>query len=331
MSKSNIGGRIIAIFSAILVTGLIAWGINYLALPAMTFQSEGFWWFWLVVGIIGVICYFIANEIVNELSVEDGGYILGIVIAIGVAVWLLVFIITGITGGVMAKATQYSKVITVQDGNFSEDIPEINTDDIVVIDVKTARKLGDRTIATIPNASWYDVDDEYNLVIINGKKYRISPVNYGSVWKFFKADEAGIPGYVLVEATKKDAEARYVELDEPIRYSPSACFEYDLSRHLRNEYPSYIFGKAFFEVDDEGNPFWVTGVKTAQVGMRGALITTSVVVTNAVTGETEEYFLENLPDWIDHAESVKELMRSLEWHYSYRDGWWNSVTSKTNV
>lgn len=331
MSKNNIGGRLIAFFSALLVTGLIALGINYLALPAMTFQSNGFWWFWLVIGIIGAIVYFAANGIVNSVNCEDGGHIPGFVVGGAAVIWLLVFIVTAIAGSGMTNAIKYSNVITVEEGNFKEDIAEIDINDIVVIDVKTAQKLGDRTIATIPNASWYDVDDEYNLVVVNGEKYRISPVNYGNVWKFFKADEAGIPGYVLVEATEKDAEARYVELDEPMKYSPSACFEYDLSRHLRNLYPTYIFGKSFFEVDDAGVPFWITSVKTPQIGMRGALITTSAVVTNAVTGETEEYSLDNLPEWIDHVESVDELMESVDWHYSYWDGWWNSITSKTKV
>lgn len=285
----------------------------------------------MVIGIIGAIAYFVANRIVNSVNCEDGGYVPGFVVGGVAVVWLVVFIVTAIAGSGMTNAIQYSKVITVEEGNFEEDIAKIDINDIVVIDVKTAQKLGDRTIANIPNASWYDVDDEYNLVVINGEKYRISPVNYGGVWKYFKADEAGIPGYVLVEATEKDAEAKYVELDEAMKYSPSACFEYDLSRHLRNLYPTYIFGKSFFEVDDAGVPFWITSVKTPQIGMRGALITTSAVVTNAVTGETEEYSLDNLPDWIDHVQSVKELMKSVDWHYSYWDGWWNSITSKTKV
>lgn len=331
MSKNNFVGRLVAFISAVLVTGLIAWGVDYLALPAMTFHSSGFWWFWLMCGVIGALIYFAANGIFNSIKCEEGGHWPGF-IAGGLAVlWLVVFIITAIAGSAMTNAPEYSNVITVEEGNFKEDIEEINLDDLVVIDVKTAQKLGDRTIANIPNATWYDVDDEYNLVVINGVKYRISPVNYGGVWKYFKADESGIPGYVLVEATKKDPEAKYVELEQPMKYSPSACFEYDLSRHLRRLYPSHIFGKSFFEVDDANTPYWITSVKTPQIGLRGALITTSAVVTNAITGESQEYSLDKLPDWIDHVESVDELMESLDWHYTYKGGWWNSITSKTKV
>ena len=332
MSKgNNIFARLVAIFVTILVTGLIGMGINYLALPAMTFHSSGFWWFWLVIGIIAALVYFAANGIANNITCEEGGYLPGFIILGATAIWLVVFIVTAIAGSEMVNAKQYSGLIEVETGNFAEDIEQIDTEDLVVVDVKTAQQLGNRTIANIDNSAWYEVDSEYNLVVIDGKEYRISPVNYGGLWKFLKADETGIPGYVLVDAKDQDEDARYVELEENIKYSPSACFEYDLTRHLRGLYPSYIFGKSFFEVDDTGCPFWITSVKIPQIGMRGGLVTNSVLVTNAVTGDTEEYELDELPEWVDHVDSVNQLMTLLDWHYSYWDGWWNSVTSKTKV
>ncbi len=332
MSKeNNIFARLVAAFAAILVTGLIGLGINYLALPAMTFQSSGFWWYWFFMGIIGALVYFAANAIANNITCEDGGYLPGFIVLGVTAIWLIVFIITAITGSEMTNAKKYSELIEVETGKFAEDIAQINPDDLVVVDVKTAQQLGNRTIANIENSSWYEVDNEYNLVVIEGKEYRISPVNYGGLWKYLKADETGIPGYVLVNAKDQDEDAEYMELEENIKYSPSACFGYDLTRHLRGLYPNYIFGKSFFEVDDAGKPFWITSVKTPQIGMRGGQVTTSVLVTDAVTGNTEEYELDELPEWIDHVDSVKQLMTLLDWHYSYWDGWWNSVTSKTKV
>lgn len=332
MSKgNNVISRLIAIFATILVTGLIGMGINYLTLPAMTFQSSGFWFFWLVIGIIAALVYFAANGIANSITCEDGGHLPGFIILGVTAIWLVVFIVTAISGGEMVNAKKYSTLIDVETGNFAEDIANIDTDDIVVVDVKTARQLGNRTIANIENSYWYEVDNEYNLVVIDGTEYRISPVNYGGLWKYLKADETGIPGYVLVDAKDQDKDAKYVELEENIKYSPSACFEYDLTRHLRGLYPNYIFGTHFFEVDDSGHPFWITSVRTAKIGMRGGQVTTSVLVTNAVTGETEEFTLDALPEWVDHVDSVKQLMTLLNWHYSYRDGWWNAATSKTKV
>lgn len=331
MSKTNFKSRLVAILVTILVTGLIGWGIEFLALPAMTFHSSGFWWFWLCMGIIAALVYFAVNGITNSIKCEDGGYLPGLIILGVTAIWLVAFIVTAIAGGEMTNAQKYSNLIDVETGDFAEDIDQINLDNLVVVDVKTAQQLGNRTIANIENSSWYEVDSEYNLAVIKGKEYRISPVNYGGIWKFFKADEVGIPGYVLVDAKDQDEEARYVELEENIKYSPSACMEYDLTRHLRRQYPTYIFGKSFFEVDDNGTPFWITSVQTPQIGMRGGNVVTSVLVTNAANGDTEEYALDVIPEWVDHVDSVDHLMTLLNWHYSYWNGWWNSFTSQTKV
>lgn len=129
MSKNNFGGRLIAFFSALLVTGLIALGINYLALPAMTFQSSGFWWFWLVIGIIAALVYFAANGIVNSVKYDEGGHIPGFVVGGAAVVWLIVFIVTAIAGSSMTNAIKYSNIITVEEGNFKEDIAEIDIND----------------------------------------------------------------------------------------------------------------------------------------------------------------------------------------------------------
>ena len=91
-----------------------------------------------------------------------------------------------------------------------------------------------------------------------------------------------IRGYILVNA--KTQEAKLVELEQGMKYSPSAFWKYDLNRHLHNLYPSYMFSKSFFEVDDEYNPYWITGVGEAQIGLRGAPMITSVLITDAITG-----------------------------------------------
>ena len=330
--NNTLASRLIAGAVALVVTILLGLAINYLALPAISFASSGFWWFCIVMGVIATVAFLIANVIVNEREGTYGeGHIPTIVIISATGVLLLVFIVTAIIGGTMVQPKEHSNLITIENGNFDEDISKINLEELVVVDVRTACQTGQRVAAKIPNSYWYEIDSEYNLVVINGTKYRISPINYGGLFKYFKADDTGIPGYILVDAKDPKKEAQFVELEENMKYSPSACFGYDLDRHLRGQYPSYIFGKHFFEVDDEGTPFWITAVKTPQIGMRGGLMTTSVLVTNAVTGHTDEYAMDKIPSWIDHVNSVSYLMNLVDWHYSLWDGWWNAVTSKTGV
>ena len=158
------------------------------------------------------------------------------------------------------------------------------SNEAVIVDMKTAQRLGDRTIGTIKHASWYEADDEYDLIEVNGEYYRISSIKYNDIFAYWKASSEGIPGYILVNA--KTQEAKYVPLEEGMKYAPSAFFSYDLSRHLHNQHPDYMYGKSFFEIDDDGNPYWITGAGTATIGMRGAPMITTIVITNAITGES---------------------------------------------
>ena len=306
-----------------LIFGLI---INYLALPAQTIHSSGLWWFWIVIGIIFTISAFIAQAICNNITCDDDKPIIGILCGILTAVGVIAMFFTSISGWKCAHAEKYANLIKIEEGNFEKDIPQMSNE-AVIVDMKTAQRLGDRTIGTIKHASWYEADDEYDLIEVNGEYYRISSIKYNDIFAYWKASSEGIPGYILVNA--KTQEAKYVPLEEGMKYAPSAFFSYDLSRHLHNQHPDYMYGKSFFEIDDDGNPYWITGAGTATIGMRGAPMITTIVITNAITGESEEYPINEVPDWVDHAYGVDYMMTRINWHYRYQEGWWNP--SKTNM
>ncbi len=251
-------------------------------------------------------------------------YPIAVVALVFGVIWIISILITSIPSWRMFNSETYSNLLQIEDGNFNQDVISANSSDIVSVDVKTAQRLGDRTIGNIANASWYEVDDEYNLVSINGEEYRISPLEYSG---FFQANKAGsIPGYVLVNA--KTQNAQYVELQVPMIFSPDAYFSKDLSRHLHSQYPSYIFSKSFFEVDDNGNPFWITAVKTSHIGLRGGMLENTAVITDAVTGESVEYAIGDLPQWVDHVHSVSYLMNLLKDHYGLQNGYFNFSNTK---
>lgn len=318
-------GRVMIMVLAIISTMVVGMVLKYLFVPAINLHSAGFWCFVLVNLVILTIFSMIYNAIRKERTDDwDSNFsnITTWIVAGLVVLLLVVFFVASISSWQMFHASQYANLIEITEGKFDEDIVELNgSTDVIIVDQFVAQKLGDRTLGSIKNAGWYDANNEYNLIKIGGEEYRVSPIDYGGFFKYNKAKTQGIPGYILVNA--KTQEARFVELDEGMKYSPSAYWSYDLTRHLRNQYPSYIFGKSFFEVDDELAPYWVTSVKTSQVGLFGAKMTTSVIVTNAITGESQEYTIEKLPEWVDHVDSVDYLMEIVEYHYRYQNGWWN--------
>lgn len=308
----------------IAVVLVIALGINYLALPAWNVKSVGMWSFILTITVIGISFQTIVDEFTNKKYTGTKIW------ALAICLVLLVFLVGGISSWQMFNADKYQRIVTIEEGNFEEDINQIeNVENLSIVDMETAERLGDRTVGSISNSAWFEVDDEYNLIEYNGELYRISPLNYGSFFKAQKAKKDGIPGYVLVNTSTQ--EAKYVELKNGIKYSPSAYFSYDLKRHLRNEYPGFMFGKSFFEIDEEGNPYYITAVTNPTIGMFGGKKEESFVITDACTGESKEYKVEELPEWVDHAYSLDYLMRVTEYNLKYINGFWNSVFSKTNV
>lgn len=325
---SKVIGRLIAG----IVTILLGVWFNYLMMPAWNFRSAGMWGFLLLMCIVGIIAFAIAEWISNEVACDDCYYVFtGVCGGLAVIV-LLALIIGGVISAQMFNASNYHNIVKIEDGNFENDIPMVTDDTpISIVDVETAQKVGDRTIGGIKNATWYEVDNEYNLIKYQEKFYRISALNYGGFWKYRKAKYAGIPGYVIVNAMTQ--EAKYIALDEPIKYSPSAHFSFKLERHLRNQYPSYMFGKSFFEIDEEGNPYYITSVKTPTIGWFGGKKELSFIITNACSGESKEYKAEEIPNWIDHAYDLDYLMEITNLNQKYVDGWWNITLfgSKTGV
>lgn len=308
--------RIIA-FIATIVVGLV---VNYFFLPAWSFNSGGFYAYLLFMALVA-ICFF---GIVDRLAES---YIPTIICVIITGIVLLTLIIGWFTSCKLFHAMRYQSLIEIEEGNFTEEVSSNNISEIAVVDVATAQRLGDRTIASLENPSWYEVDDEYNLILYNGKQYRLSPINYGGFFKYNKAKAAGIPGYVLVDAITQ--EATLVTLENPIKYSPSAYFSYDLTRHLRNQYANYVFGKSFFEIDEEGNPYWITSVKETNIGLFGGKTENSFIITDACTGESTEYSVDDLPEWVDHAFDLEYLMDMIYYNYEYINGFFNF--SKTGV
>lgn len=317
-------GIIIARIVGLLATIGIGAGINYLALPAWNLRNPALWAFFLVVVAIGAVIQWIIDyfEDENYLGIKIGGGLTAVV--------LVVLIVGGLTSWQLFNATEYHNIIMMEEGNFEEDINPIqNVENLSIVDMETAERLGDRTIGSIKNAAWYEVDDEYNLIKYQGEQYRISPLNYGGYFKSQKAKYDGIPGYVLVNTSTQ--EAKYVELETGMRYSPSAHWSFDLKRHLREQYSSYIFGNHYFEIDEEGNPYWITAVKNPTIGMFGGKKEESFIITNACTGESKEYKSEELPEWVDHAYSLEYLMCVAQYNLSYVNGFWNALFAQTNV
>ena len=319
-SKKTIGvARIVGMILVILLAAYFKWLLK----PAINWRSEGLYFYILVVGIIAFVIFGIAENQCDSHTVTK--------ISIGiVGIAFLIIIVGAFLSSKMLHAKKYANLINVEDGDFAEDIIKVSDmESFPILDVETAQKLGNRAIGSLERTSQYEVNDEYNLIAYKGKEYRLSPLEYQGYFQAKNSYNYGIPGYVMVDAITQKAEL--VKLEEPINYAPSAKGDRNLKRYLRKEYPSYIFDKFQFDIDEEGKPYYIVPVKEATIGIFGGKIVKSFIIVNASTGELEEKLPEELPQWIDHAYSLDYLMNLAENYYSYKNGFWNSIFKKEGV
>lgn len=321
LETSSVVSRVVAG----IITIIFAVFLNWLFLPAWNIRSGGFWWYWIVVGIFAIISFGVADYI------ADDTIILTKIIANIVAVIVLTGITQAFASSEMVNAVKYSNLVEIEEGNFEDEIQSVSTveeaREFPLLDVETAQKLGNRLLSEIDKVSQFEVNGEYNLISYDEKQYRLSPLEYNSIFKALNNES--IPGYVLVDSETQ--ESHLVQLNNEIKYAPSDIFSQDLTRLLRGKYPSYIFDKYQFDIDDNGEAYYIAPVVEPTIGFFGGKIVQSFVIVNANTGECEEYAPEDLPEWVDHAYSLDYLMGLAESYYRYKGGFWNTVFSKTNV
>ena len=322
MKKSTITKAIIAGITGICVYALY----NYLFLPAQTIHSAGNFFGYILGFIVSVVLFIMTTEnerdderYNNENEVTAKVAIAGL-IATGLAI--LLFVLFCLSGIKMFHAKEYSTILTVEEGTVDE-LPDVDgAEAIALMDTDSAKMLGDREIGGLVDiVSQYDVSDDYTQINHNNHPYKVAPLDYAS---FFKADNGkGIPGYVIVDPVKMDA--KYVSLDKPMKYVPSAYFSYDLFRHIRSQYPYLLFDSTFFEIDEDGNPYYVTSVVKKTIGMYGGKVVVGAIVTDPCTGESTYYELSEVPSWVDTVYNGDIILEQYNWYGMLSGGFGNSL------
>lgn len=116
-----------------------------------------------------------------------------------------------------------------------------------------------------------------------------------------------------------------------MQYSPSAKFGKDLKRYLRRNFRGILFGNFSFEIDDNGNPYYIVPTFTYSAGIGNAKKPTGCILVDPITGELIKYDLDNIPTWIDHAIDANIAVDMIDSWGMYQNGFWNSIFGQKNV
>lgn len=317
------------------IIALLVLGIYYyVALPAVNIHSVGFWMTLELLIAFVTIFYAVsqvrrqsknnvvpiksAEKVLKELKGIKAGFVLFVLV--------LIFYAGGsLLSSPIINADKYQKLMVVEESDFTQDIQQTNYNTIPLLDKDSAELLGNRKMGSMVDmVSQFEVGSDYTQINYKDTPVRVTPLVYANEIKWLTNQKAGIPAYIRIDMATQNTEC--VKLEKTIKYSKAEYFNRNIYRHLRFHYPTYIFDdQIFFEIDDEGTPYWVCPVKKFQIGLFGGQTVGNVVLCNAVTGECTDFPVDQVPNWIDKVYSAELLMELYNYYGIYKHGFFNSV------
>ena len=315
----------------------------YVMLPAINFKSYDFY---IYIGLVAA-SYIVFNGIFTNVmnKPEYIPYVKKRAIVPGIIIGLLI-VTVGIGYLVSCeffRASSYSQIIDVRtDSNFSEEIEEQNAESFSAIpklDEEAAAQLATRALGVLEEkgyVSQFTVYPEYTQINYKETPVRVAPLQYANIIKWFTNTKNGFPGYVVIDMANESTE--FVETAESIRYSPAEHFNKLLKRHLRFEYPTFMFADATFEIDDEGNPYWICARLDKTIGLFGGtdVIGAVVVKADSATGESAYYTIDEIKNstelqWLDRIYDSDLIVQQYNFYGKYQNGFWNSILGQRDV
>lgn len=304
-------------FVLVLLALVIAFIAYYITLPAINLHSPGMWSFMFVVLGIAFASYILITRSRASENVAKGFVVVAAIVAV-------VFLGGSILSSPIVNAKKYCSLIDIQDRNFTDDIKSVSYDEIPSLDKDSASKLGLRKIGSMTDmVSQFEVSNLYSQINYNKKPTRVTPLEYGDMFKWLTNRKGGIPAYIRIDMASQDVEC--VRLEEGIKYSFSEPLNRNVSRYLRFNYPTYIFDTINFEIDDTGVPYWICPVRDYTIGLFGGIKIDKVVILNAITGELEQYAIDEVPNWIDKVYSAELLVDYYDYYGNLHNGYLNSI------
>ena len=340
------GSNLKRVIISIILTLIIGAVAYYVMLPALNFKAIELYIYigMLIVAYIGI--YGIASK--AYFRPEYMEYAKNKV-KIPIALVLVLVVVVGVgylVGAEFFRAKDYAELIDVKEGNFAEEVEEIDFSAVPRLDKDSSNMIATRALGELSDyVSQFVVNSYYSTQInYKGTPVRVQSLDYGDVFKWLKNTKEGIPAYIIVDMTTQKAET--IRLEEGMKYSPAEHFNEYLIRHVRFKYPSLILGEPSFEIDETGRPFWIIPVLDKTIGLFGGTDVIGAVIVDSINGDTtlvstaldkntklptDKFVTDKEFQWLDQVYSASIVNQQYNFYGKYNNGFWNSIIGQENV
>ena len=314
------------------VTLLFAAVYYYVALPAINLKTAEFYTFFVLLAVVYCVCAVITS---GFQGTGAKGYFKFVKKQCKVPFFLTVGLLAvALVGSIISwevfRAADYRDLLTVEDGDFAAEVEEISFDQIPMLDSASAKKLGNRKLGELADmVSQFEVADDYTQINYKGRPVRVTPLRYGDIIKWFNNRADGLPAYLVIDMVTQNVEVH--RLEDGIRYTTAEHFGRNLYRYLRFHYPTYLFDEPAFEIDEQGNPYWVCPRISRTIGLFGGTDIIGAVLVDAVSGECTYYEVDDVPQWVDHVYTANLIIQQYDYHGTYVNGFINSLFGQRDV
>ena len=323
-------GRLGNVLLNLLIT-LIAGAVYfYVAIPAINLQAGEFYSFVFMLCMIYLLCALVTSGFrgkKGEKPFQRGQlkeYLTFIKQqCLPVGILLIAMVVVIVVGQIVSlpifRAGAYRDLLTVENGEFTQDISQISFNEIPTLDRDSANYLGDRQMGTLSDmVSQFDYSNSSTQINYQGRPVRVAPIAYADLIKWFTNRSEGLPAYVVVDMVTQEAQVVRLPEGQGMKYSFSEPLNRNILRHLRFQYPTFMFSTPRFEIDEEGQPWWVAPRMVKTIGLFGGTDIKGAVLCNAITGESQYY--EEVPSWVDNVYTPQLIMQQYDYYGTYVNG-----------
>ncbi len=268
----------------------------------------------------------VQNQMVLTATINDkAAYVL-------IGAFLLV-VVYSISSTPLFFSKQYKSLIgEVEERDFISDFEVVSNDELPIVDYTYASKLGDKKLGTDRGLGSEFHVGTFTDITVNGEMKMVAPLEFNDFFKWL--NNGTTPGYVIVDKITGDVEL-VTEIGGTklaLKYLDSAYFQNDLKRHVyfngNMDDRLYDFN---FEIDDEGNPYYIVTKTHKTIGINGGDDVKSVIVVDIQTGEMKEYKPEDVPSWVDTVYPNELCLKQLDDWGLYVHGFFNTLFGEKDI